>query len=257
MVLQRFHRLKRLRAWVEFERAWLQSTFHLSAFTEDITQALLDRWNVEGTYLSSYDGYKITSHELSQLWGERYRNIALGQKYCDISNENRQECNNILLPSFLSSGKAFENVVGNICVKYDLDNVMHMFLRVHINSNHWGLAIFSVDDQTVFFDDGFHSPIPHKLNRNAQEIIKIISQVTKNDRFLPSKWTKIKRFIIPMPDQPGSSSVSNVGCGSCGVSVLCTIRDFCNGKTNGFSWSYKDAPHLRLELMLEVLGLSP
>ena len=261
MVLQRFHRLKRLRAEVEFEKAWLQSTFHLSAFTEDITQALLDRWNFEGTYLSSYVGYKITSQELSQLCGERYLSDEilnfLGQKYCDISNENRQECNNILLLSFLSTGKVFENVVGNICVKYDLDSIMHMFMPVHINSNHWGLAIFSVDDQTVFFDDGFHSPIPHELNRNAQEIIKIISQVTMNDRFLPSKWTKIKRFKIPMPDQPGSSSVSNVGCGSCGVAVLCTIRDFCNGKTNGFSWSYKDAPRLRLELMLEVLGLSP
>ena len=48
-----------------------------------------------------------------------------------------------------------------------------------------------------------------------------------------------------MPDQPGSSSASSVGCGSCGVAVLCAIRDFCSGKTNGFSWSYRDAPRLR------------
>ena len=181
------------------------------------------------------------------------RNIAI----FPTKTDRQYSTDNILLPSFLSTGKVFENVVGNICVKYDLDSVMHMFMPVHINSNHWGLAIFSVDDQTVFFDDGFYSPIPHELNRIPQEIIKIISQVTKNDRFLPSKWTKIKRFIIPMPDQPGSSSVSNVGSGSCGVAVLCTSREICNGKTNGFSWSYKDAPRLPLELMLEVLGLLP
>ena len=130
-------------------------------------------------------------------------------------------------------------------------------MPVHINSNHWGLAVFSVDDQTVFFDDGFHSPIPHELNRNAQEIVKIINQVTRNDRFLPSKWTKIKGFRILIPDQQARSSVSNVGCVNCGVTVLCTIWDFCSGKANGFSWSYKEAPRLRLELMLEVLGLSP
>ena len=35
MVLQRFHRLKRLRTEVEFEKALLQNTFHLSAFREE------------------------------------------------------------------------------------------------------------------------------------------------------------------------------------------------------------------------------
>ena len=259
LILQRFHRLKRLRAEVEFEKAWLQSVSHLLAFTDDVTHALLDRWNFEGTYLASYHGYTITSQLLSQLCGERYLSDEilnfLGQKYCDKSNHNRQACRNILLPSFLSTGELFEHVVVNICANYDLDGVMSMYLPVHINSNHWGLAIFSVIDQTVFFDDGNHSPIPDDLNRNAHEIIEIIHQVSSNDKFLPSKWSKIKRFVVPMPDQPGSSSASSVGCGSCGVAVLCAIRDFCSGRTNGFSWSYKDAPRLRLELILEILGL--
>ena len=259
LILQRFHRLKRLRAEVEFEKAWLRSVSHLSAFTDDVTHALLDRWNLEGTYLASYHGYTITSQVLSQLCGERYLSDEilnfLGQKYCDESNHNRQACHNILLPSFLSTGELFENVVVNICANYDLDSVKSMYLPVHINSNHWGLAIFSVIDQTVFFDDGYHSPIPDDLNRNAHEIIEIIHQVTSNDKFLPSKWFKIKRFRVPMPDQPDSASASSVGCGSCGVAVLCAIRDFCSGRTSGFSWSYKDAPRLRLELMLEILGL--
>ena len=97
-------------------------------------------------------------------------------------------------------------------------------MPVHINSNHWGPAIFSIIDQTVFFHDGYHSPIPDDLNRNAHEIIEIIHHVTRNDKFLPSKWSKIKRFRVPMPNQPGSSSASSIGCGSCGVAVLCATR---------------------------------
>ena len=213
-----------------------------------------------GTYLASYHGYNITSQELSQLCGERYLSDEilnfLGQKYCDKSNQNRQGCHNILLPSFLSTGEIFENVVVNICANNDLDSAKRMFLPVHINSNHWGLAVFSVIDKTVFFDDGYHSPIPGELKRNAHEIIKVVHQATSNDKFLPSKWSKIRRFRVPMPDQPDSSTTTTIGCGSCGVAVLCTIRDFCNGRTNGFSWAYEDAPRLRLELMLEILGMA-
>ena len=251
--------MKRLRAEEEFEKAWLQSVSHLSAFTDNVTHALLHRWNFEGTYPASYHDYTITSQVLSQWCGERYLSDEilnfLGQKYCDEFNHNRQACHNILLPSFLSTGELLENVVVNIRANYDLDSVMSMYLPVHINSNHWGLAIFSVVDQTVFFDDGYHSPVPDDLNRNAHEIIGIIHQVTSNDKFLPSKWSKIKQFRVPMPDQPGSSSASSAGCGSCGVAALCLIRDFYSGRTNGFSWSYKDTPHLRLELILEILGL--
>ena len=260
ITLQRFHRLKHLRAEVEFEKAWLQSALHLSPFKDDITQALLDRWNFEGTFLASYHGYNITSQELSQLCGERYLSDEilnfLGQKYCDKSNQNRKGCHNILLPSFLSTGEIFENVVANICANNDLGSSKRMFLPVHINSNHWGLAVFSVIDKTVFFDDGYHSPIPGELKRNAHEIIKVVHQATSNDKFLPSKWSKIRRFRVPMPDQPDSSTTTTIGCGSCGVAVLCTIRDFCNGRTNGFSWAYEDAPRLRLELMLEILGMA-
>ena len=112
----------------------------------------------------------------------------MGQKYCDKSNQNRKGYHNILLPSFLSTGEIFENVVVNICANNDLGSSKRMFLPVHINSNHWGLAVFSVIDKTVFFDDGYHSPIPGELKRNAHEIIKVVHQATSNDKFLPSKW---------------------------------------------------------------------
>ena len=130
LVLQRFHRLKRLHAEEEFEKAWFQSVSHFSAFTDNVTHPLLDRWDFKGTYLASYHGYTITSQVLSQLCGERYLSDEIlnffGQKYCDESNHNRQACHNILLLSFLSTGELFENVVVNICTNYDLDSVMSM-----------------------------------------------------------------------------------------------------------------------------------
>ncbi|KAL9977148.1 hypothetical protein ACROYT_G014521 [Oculina patagonica] len=45
------------------------------------------------------------------------------------------------------------------------------------------------------------------------------------------------------------------GCGSCGVAVICAIRDVCNGNTESFTWTYQEAPQLRAGLMLEVLDL--
>ena len=71
-ILKRFHLLKRLRAEVAFEKKWIKKAFQSSCFEKEVTQALLDRWNLEVTYLASYDNYKISSQELSFLCGERY-----------------------------------------------------------------------------------------------------------------------------------------------------------------------------------------
>ena len=132
-----------------------------------------------------------------------------------------------------------------------MENVINMFLPVHIPERcHWGLAVFSVVEHTVFFDDGYHCPIPEDLKSNAPAIINLIHQATDLDNFLPSKWCQVKRFKVPMPNQPDSSSKSKTGCGSCGVAVICSIRDICNGITNAFTWTYEDAQHLRAELIL-------
>lgn len=66
-ILKRFHRLKVLRKEVEFEKKWLQSTFSEKdpMLQEEVTYALLDRWNIEGSYLATYGNYRITSQELS------------------------------------------------------------------------------------------------------------------------------------------------------------------------------------------------
>ena len=258
-VLKRFHRLKRLRAEVSFEKTWLAKAFKNSNFAKEVTEALLDRWNLDGSYLASYDNYRISSQELSLLCGERYLSDEvinfLGQKYCDKANEEIQICQNIFLPSYLSTGNVLKTVVERICHQNNMESVVNMFLPVHMNSCHWGLAIFSIKNQTVFFDDGYHCAVPKELKQNANRVIEIIFQTTGNDKFNPSGWYDIRRFIVPLPDQPSAGTGSLEGCGSCGVAVICAIHDVCNGNTDSFSWTYQDATQLRAGLMVELLGL--
>jgi len=260
-ILKRFHRLKGLRKEVQFEKKWLQSTFSATdrMLQEKVTHALLDRWNIEGSYLASYGNYRITSQELSLLCGERYLSDEilnfLVEKYCDKSNQKKQVEQNILLPSFLSTGDVLRNVVEHICLRKDMGLVINMFLPVHMNMCHWGLAIFSVVEQTVFFDDGYHCPIPGNLKSNAETILNIIYECTGYDKYKPSNWTDLKRFVVPMPDQPEDTTRSTNGFGSCGVAVICSVRDICNDSTAAFTWSYHDSPSLRAELMMDVLDI--
>ena len=136
-VLKRFHRLKRLRAEVSFEKTWLAKAFKNSNFAKEVTEALLDRWNLDGSYLASYDNYRISSQELSLLCGERYLSDEvinfLGQKYCDKANEEIQICQNIFLPSYLSTGNVLKTVVERICHQNNMESVVNMFLPVHMN----------------------------------------------------------------------------------------------------------------------------
>lgn len=155
----------------------------------------------------------------------------------------------ILLPSFLSTGTVLRNVVERLSLLHDMDRVEQMFLPVHLHQSHWGLAVLSVKEKTVAFDDGFHCPIPEELKRNSKEILKIIFETTHNVKYSPGMWNHFKRFEVPMPDQPTR------GSGSCGVAVICTVRDICNGLTNRYSWKYENAPGLRAELMVEILDL--
>ena len=154
-------------------------------------------------------------------------------------------CQNILLPSYFSTGTVFHSVVESICHHNDMGSVKNMFLPVHIEPSHWGLAIFTIAHQTVYFDDGYHCPIPENLKQVSQEILDVIFQSTGNAKFQQSNWRDVRRFLTPMPDQQDSSSGTSVGCGSCGVAVICTIQDVCNGKTGAFTWMYKDAQRLR------------
>ena len=62
----------------------------------------------------------------------------------------------------------------------------------------------------MFFDDGYHWPIPEELKQNANRIINILFQTTSNDKFNPLGWSDIKRFLVPLPDQPSAGDHQRV-----------------------------------------------
>lgn len=132
-----------------------------------------------------------------------------------MANEEAEMCQNIFLTSYLSTGKVLQTVGQHICHQNNMGTVVNMLLPVHRNACHWGLAILSIKDQTVFFDDGYHCPIPKELKTNCRRITDIIFQTSGDVKFNPS-------------DQPSSESGSPEACGSCGVAVVCAIRDVCN-----------------------------
>ena len=252
-VLGRFHLVKSLKRQVQFEEKWLKQAFNNEEYEQEVTAAMLDRRNNDGSSLASYGNYKVTSQVLSSLVGERYLcdeiiNFLI-QKYCDKANAVEMHHGlKILLPSFLSTGAILRNVVEMLSLTNDMEKVGQMFLPVHLHSSHWGLAVFSVSEKNISFDDGFHCAIPEELKRNSKEILKIIHETIGNETYLPAVWNSLKRFKIPMPDQPA-------GSGSCGVAVICTVRDICNGLLHTYSWTYEDAPTLRAKLMIEILDL--
>ena len=253
-VLGRFQLVKSLKRQVQFEEKWLKQAFNNEEYEQEVTAAMLDRWNKDGSFLASYGNYKVTSQVLSSLVGERYLCDEiidfLIQKYCDKANAVEMHHGlNILLPSFLSTGAILRNVVERLSLTNDMEKVGQMFLPVHLHNSHWGLAVFSVSEKTISFDDGFHCAIPEELKRNSKEILKIIHKTTGNEMYLPVVWNNFKRFKVPMPDQPTN------GSGSCGVAEICTVRDICNGLLHTYSWTYEDAPTLRAELMVEILDL--
>ena len=73
----------------------------------------------------------------------------------------------------------------------------HVFASAHeyvpLGSPHF------LRNRTVFFDDGYHCPIPDNLKSNAEKIL-IIHKCTGLDKYKSSYWADIKRFVVPMPD---------------------------------------------------------
>lgn len=256
-ILQRFHRLRKLRNEVKFEEEWLRSAFQNmdNTLKNQVTCALLDRVNEEGKHLVSYKDYRLTSQDLSLMCGERYLSDEiinlLIQSYCDRANAKHHSCRYKLLPSFLSVGEVSKKLIENICKAEEMNEIEVLFLPIHMLQCHWGLAIFSVSEQTVFFDDGYHCPVSEDLRCRTKTILSVIAECTKLAKFQPLRWNEIQRFKVPMPDQPQNSEI---GSGSCGVSVICAARDVCN-RLDSFTWTYQDAPQLRAQLMVELINL--
>ena len=71
-VLGRFHQMKSLKREVQFEETWLKNAFGNVTLEQEVTEALLDRWNFDGTFLASYGNYRVTSQDLSCWLGKGF-----------------------------------------------------------------------------------------------------------------------------------------------------------------------------------------
>jgi len=123
----------------------------------DVTDALLDRWNVDGNFVASYRNYHITSQELSLLCGERYLSDEtinmLIQRYCDVANEKQNRSRYLLLPSFLSTGEFPKDIVRNVCDSVDISMVDTMYPCTGVSwfySLMKGLHILTMDITALF-----------------------------------------------------------------------------------------------------------
>lgn len=224
--------------------------------TKLMVGALLDRWNTSGNVLVDYKGYKITSQDVSVLCCERNLNDEVMNlliiKYCENANERPQEEVFTMLPSYVTSVFG-TNSIHQLCVSVDMGKVDTIFLPTHLHGCHWGLTIFYVKEKEVQFDDGYHCPITNSLQDTINSILSTFHQATGLQCFEPSFWSRVQRFKIPMPDQPTVTASSRNGTGSCGVGVLCCVRDICNECSSAFTSTFDDAPQLRAHLMVELL----
>ena len=118
---------------------------------------------------------------------------------------------------------------------------------MHLHGNHWGLLVFDVHDCSIEYNDGFHYPITASIQQLANTTLRTISETTGLSRFQLSVWNRVQRFRVPMPDQTSSS-------GSGGVGVVFCVRDFCEGFQTHFTWTFKEAPMLRAQLMIDLLN---
>ena len=66
-ILLRFHQLKSLRRETAFEKMWLKTVLANTKYEKEITHALLDQWNVDDTYLTSYQNYNHVARIFSPL----------------------------------------------------------------------------------------------------------------------------------------------------------------------------------------------
>ena len=259
-ILTRYDKIRNLARQVPEEIRWMATAFEGLPERDRklVAEALLDRWNTSGSVLVDYKGYKITSQDLSVLCCERYLNDEvmnlLIMKYCEEANERHQEEAFTMLPSYVTSVFG-TNSIHHLCASVDMSKVDTVFLPTHLHGCHWGLTIFYVKEHEVQFDDGYHCPITNELEDTITGILKTFHQATGLQCFESSSWSRTQRFRIPMPDQPPVTATSRNGTGSCGVGVLCCVRDICNGCSLAFTWNFDDAPQLRAQLMVELLGI--
>ncbi|XP_031551982.1 uncharacterized protein LOC116289232, partial [Actinia tenebrosa] len=211
LTLLRYHRMIDLKDEVQTELRWIDDTFtrYPKQDRDMVIKALLDRWNLEETFVAKSSDYCITSQELSRLCGERYLSDEMIhffiQVFCQRANKAISRDKFALLPSFVTARDVQTNILSRVCRIYNIKDTDVFFLPAHISECHWGLAVFYVEEQTVRCDDGLHLPLSAAYIKSCKNTLKTLLDLSGRVEFHPKKW-KFERFVSPMPDQPSKSN---------------------------------------------------
>ena len=119
------------------------------------------------------NGIELFVDDLTTLCGERYLNDKVIDYVLNMSEErrtNRNACKTICLsPStFLSPEQMGEGAMKiplyRVSLTHDIQSTLEIILLpCIIESNHWGLIIFDLILQRLFYDDGFHLNSPSQF----------------------------------------------------------------------------------------------
>lgn len=134
-----------------------------------------------------------------------------------------------------------------VTLTHNMSSLEIMMLPCIIESNHWGLIVFDLISQKIFYD-GFQMKLPPLYLRSCVKVLQTFFENSHCERFNVSKRKSPSLESFGMPDQPHSGT----GSASCGIGVLLAARDFSNG-VKEFEWTFEEAPHYRKQFVIDVI----
>ena len=255
-VLQNYFAFKAVAKKALFEEKWLLEETHGVSPSERLhllnTVLYLSPRN---GLVSKSHGIEISVDDLTTLCGERYLNDKVIDYLLNLFEERANSAagkticlslSTFLAPEQMSEGAM--KMLHRVSLTSDISNLEIMLLPCNIEGNHWGLIVFDLSVQKIFYDDGFHmEPLSMYL-----KVLQTFFENTCCERFNTSKWKALSLEKFGMPDQPHSGT----GSTSCGIGVLLAARDFSQG-VRTFGWTFQEAPHYRKRFMLDITHDKP
>ena len=125
-----------------------------------------------------------------------------------------------------------------------------MLLPCQIKSNHWGLIVFDLPVEKIFYNDGFHMELLSMFLNCCLKVLQTCFENSCCERLNTSKWKALSLEKVGIPDQPHSGT----GSAGCGIGFL-AARDFPQG-VRTFGWTLQEAPHYRRRFIVATHMIS-
>ena len=259
-VLQNFFAFKAVAKKALFEEKWLLEETHGVSPSERLH--LLNTvlyLSPKSGLVSKRHGIEISVDDLTTLCGERYLNDKVTDYLLNLFEERANSAAGkticLSLSTFLSSeevGEGAMKMLHMVSLTRDISNLELMLLPCNIARNRWGLIVFDLSTQKIFYDDGFHMEPPPMYLNCCLKVLQTCFENSCCERFNTSKWKALSLEKFGMPDQPRSGT----GSASCGIGVLLAARDFSQG-VRTFGWTFQEAPYYRKRFMLDITHDKP